>query len=67
MNVPRNISIFKVVQLLFVGGIASLIVALIFFNRLNIFTSFLGASAAGIIEEAAKVLIVAALMGQAGR
>ncbi len=67
MNVPRNISIFKVTQLLFVGGIASLILALIFFSNFNPFTSFLGASAAGIIEETAKVLIVAWLMGREQR
>lgn len=67
MNVPRNISIFKVTGLLFVGGIASLILALIFFSNFNLFTSFLGASAAGIIEETAKVLIVAWLMGREQR
>src|ERR1700743_96126 len=67
MNVPRNVSIFKVMQLLFVGGIASLIVALIFFSRFNFFTTILGASAAGIIEESAKLLIVALLVGQATR
>jgi len=67
MNVPRNISIFKVTQLLFVGGIASLILALIFFSNFNLFTSFLGASAAGIIEETAKLLIVAWLMGREQR
>jgi len=67
MNVPRNVSIFKVMQLLFVGGIASLIVALIFFSRLGLFSSFLGASAAGIIEESAKLLIVALLMGKAAQ
>jgi len=67
MNAPRNVSIFKVMQLLFVGGVASLIVALIFFSRLDFFTTFLGASAAGIIEETAKLLIVALLMGQAQR
>ena len=67
MNVPRNISIFKMTQLLFVGGVASIFVALIFFNRLNFLNTFLGASAAGIIEESAKLLIVIALMGKTGR
>ena len=64
MNVPRNISIFKMMQLLFIGGVASIFVALIFFNRLDFLNSFLGASAAGIIEESAKLLIVIALMGK---
>ena len=67
MNVPRNISIFRIIQLLFVGGVASIIVALIFFNRLDFFSSFLGASAAGIIEESAKLLIVALLLGRTTR
>jgi RsiW-degrading membrane proteinase PrsW (M82 family) len=63
MNIPRNISIFKTMQLLFVGGVASIFVALIFFNKLTFLGSFLGASAAGIIEETAKLLIVIFLMG----
>jgi RsiW-degrading membrane proteinase PrsW (M82 family) len=67
MNVPRNISIFRIIQLLFVGGIASIIVALIFFSRFDFFSSFLGASAAGIIEESAKLLIVALLLGRTTR
>ncbi|MBS1660436.1 MAG: PrsW family intramembrane metalloprotease [Bacteroidetes bacterium] len=66
MNVPRNVSIFRVFQLLFIGGIASLIVALIFFDRLDLL-SFLGASAAGIIEESAKLLVVIFLTGKVGR
>jgi len=65
MNAPRNISIFTITQLLFVGGVASIIVALIFFSRFEFFSGLLGASAAGIIEETAKLLIVAWLMGKA--
>lgn len=64
MNVPRNISIFMVFALLFVGGITSLFVALIFFNRLEFMSSAFGASAAGIIEEWAKLLIVVLLLGR---
>src|SRR5258708_14487298 len=48
INVPRHISIFKMMQLLFVGGIASIFVALIFFNRLAFLNTFLAASAARI-------------------
>jgi RsiW-degrading membrane proteinase PrsW (M82 family) len=66
MNVPRNISIFRIIQLVFVGGIASIIAALIFYSRLDVL-SFLGASAAGIIEETAKLLIVALLLGKSTR
>jgi protease PrsW len=67
MNVPRNVSIFMLMQLLFVGGIASLLVALLFYSNFDIFESFLGASAAGIIEESAKILIVILLVGKSTR
>jgi protease PrsW len=63
MNVPRNVSIFKVLQLMFVGGIASIFLALIFFSKTGFLMSWLGASSAGIVEESAKLLIVALLMG----
>ena len=64
MNAPRNISIFMVIVLLFIGGVASLILAILFFRNLDFFSSILGASAAGIIEESAKLLIVVALLGR---
>lgn len=67
MNAPRNVSIFKITQLLFVGGVASLLVSLVLYSDADLLTSFLGASAAGIIEETAKLLIVALLMGRAVR
>jgi RsiW-degrading membrane proteinase PrsW (M82 family) len=67
MNVPRNVSIFRITQLLFFGGIASIIVALIFFSRFSFFSTTLGASAAGIIEESAKILIVALFVGRTTR
>ncbi|MBO9562520.1 MAG: PrsW family intramembrane metalloprotease [Niastella sp.] len=67
MNVPRNVSIFMVMQLLFVGGVASLLVTLLLSERLGFFYSYLGASAAGIIEETAKILIVIWFTAKAGR
>lgn len=67
MNVPRNVSIFRVMQLLFIGGVASLIVALIFFDRFGFIRTYLGASAAGIIEESAKLLVVIFLAGKSTR
>ena len=67
MNAPRNISIFMVTTLVAIGGIASLIVALIFFKSLSFLTTWLAASAAGLIEEPAKVLIVVALFGRVKR
>lgn len=64
MNAPRNISIFMTMSLLFIGGIGSIIVALIFFDRLQFLSDLLSASAAGIIEEVAKMLIVIFVMGK---
>lgn len=67
MNAPRNISIFLTMALLFVGGVASLIVTLLFFQRLDFFSGYMGASAAGIIEETAKILCVIFIMGKFSR
>lgn len=67
MNAPRNISVFMVTALVAIGGAASLIVALVFFNWFSFLSSWLAASAAGLIEEPAKVLIVVALFGQIKR
>lgn len=67
MNIPRNVSIFAVMQLLFVGGVASLIVALLLFTKFDFFSSYLGASAAGIVEETAKLLVVILLIGKTTR
>lgn len=67
MNVPRNVSIFMVTQLLFVGGLASLLVSILLFNRFDFIQSYLGASAAGIVEETAKLLIVIGLTARTTR
>jgi protease PrsW len=67
MNAPRNISIFMITTLVGIGGIASLIVALFIFNWFPFLSSWLAASAAGLIEEPAKVLIVVALFGRIDR
>ena len=64
MNAPRNISIFMIMLLFFAGGVISLFVALIFFNRFQFISTILGASAAGIFEESAKLLIVLLLVGK---
>jgi protease PrsW len=56
-----------VMTLVAIGGIASLIVALVFFQWFDFLSNWLAASAAGIIEEPAKVLIVVALFGRVAR
>lgn len=67
MNVPRNISIFIVMALMFAGGVASLVVTLIFFDRLDFLSKVMGASSAGIIEESAKILCVVLLLRKVSR
>lgn len=67
MNAPRNISVFIVTALVAIGGVASLTLALVFFNWFSFLSSWLAASAAGLIEEPAKVLIVVALFGRIKR
>jgi RsiW-degrading membrane proteinase PrsW (M82 family) len=64
MNAPRNISVFMVMALAFLGGVTSLFVALIFFERLQFLSDIMSASAAGIIEEVAKVLVVVLIVGR---
>ena len=64
MNAPRNISVFMVMALAFLGGVTSLFIALVLFDRLEFLGSVLHASAAGIIEEAAKVMVVILIVGR---
>jgi protease PrsW len=60
LNTPRNVSIYRLVILLSLGGIASLFISLIGYDVARL--DWLGASSAGIIEElgklAALILIV---------
>jgi len=55
MNVPRNVSLYQVMKLLLFGGILSLILSLFFFRWTGL-SNWLGAMAAGIIEEAGKAM-----------
>ena len=64
MNTPRNISIFNIISAVFAGGVVSLLVTLVFFDRFAILSALLGASSAGIIEETAKLLIVIGVFGK---
>ncbi len=59
-NAPRNISIFRIVQVFFVGGCASLLSTSIIYKIAPVGElSFGGAIAVGIIEEIGKLIIVA--------
>ena len=64
INARRNVSLYQVIRLLFMGGILSLILALL----LSEFTAsmglaWLGASVAGVAEEPGKLLAVLTVAG----
>src|SRR5579862_1798425 len=60
LNVPRNVSFTKVLMLFVVGGALSLLCALFGYNMPVL--NEMGISAAGIVEESAKLLAVIALV-----
>jgi RsiW-degrading membrane proteinase PrsW (M82 family) len=64
MNAPRNISVFMIMALAFLGGVTSMFIALVLFDKLDFLSDIMHASAAGIIEEAAKVLVVVLIVGR---
>ncbi|WP_026679451.1 PrsW family intramembrane metalloprotease [Fictibacillus gelatini] len=55
MNAPQNIAIYKIVYVVFIGGILSLLVALVFYDILR---NNINPVTIGIIEELAKVVAV---------
>ncbi len=60
VNAPRNISIFDVVKIFFLGGCASLLVTLFIFSVYSVDTiDYAGAIMIGVIEEVGKLIIVA--------
>jgi RsiW-degrading membrane proteinase PrsW (M82 family) len=57
VNARRNVSLYQVVRMVFVGGIVSLISSLILFQVSDAFSlNWLGASVSGIVEEPGKLL-----------
>ena len=57
-NVLRNVSFYRVLSLMFLGGLMSLIFSLFLFEYTSFLSSWLGAMAAGIVEETGKLLAV---------
>lgn len=55
MNVPRNVSLYRVLRVLVVGGLVSIVLSLFGFQWTGL-DSWLGAMSAGIIEESGKTL-----------
>ena len=59
-NIPRNISIFDLVKMFFVGGVASLLFSLTIFSFINpLELNFIGAIIVGIVEEVGKLIATA--------
>ncbi len=59
-NIPRNLSIFELVKMFFVGGVASLVFTLTIFSFVPVGElDVLGAILVGIIEEVGKLVAVA--------
>jgi protease PrsW len=54
LNTPKNISIFKVIQLTFIGGVISILITFLLYAAFPKI-GLLGAPSAGIIEEIAKL------------
>lgn len=59
LNVRRNVSLYMVSRLAFLGGILSLLLSLVFFNFFD--NGIWGAMAAGPIEESGKLLAMLAV------
>lgn len=60
MNARKNVSLYQVIRLLFLGGIVSITISLIFFDITEkVELNWLGASLAGLVEEPGKLLALA--------
>ncbi|MGN0569611.1 MAG: PrsW family glutamic-type intramembrane protease [Candidatus Fimenecus sp.] len=60
VNAPRNMSLFEVIKIFFVGGALSLVATLILFEFAPVGElDYIGATIVGIVEEAGKLVIVA--------
>lgn len=58
-NVPRNISIYEIAKMFFIGGAASLLATLIIYSIFPVFElDYVGAISVGIIEEIGKLVII---------
>ncbi|AZU60746.1 PrsW family intramembrane metalloprotease [Neobacillus mesonae] len=55
MNAPQNIAVYKIIYVVFIGGILSMLVALVFFDILK---HNINPITIGIVEELAKVITV---------
>lgn len=64
-NAPRNISLFEIVKMFFIGGVASIVTTLFIFSIFPVYNyDYQGAISIGIIEETGKLLIAAFFIRQ---
>lgn len=60
VNAPRNISIFEVTKIFFIGGVASLLTTCVLYEVADIRTwTITSAMMVGIVEELGKIIVVA--------
>lgn len=60
MNARHNVSLYQIIRLVFLGGIVSMTISLIFFQISDsLELDWLGASLAGLVEEPGKLLALA--------
>ncbi|MEC5423119.1 PrsW family intramembrane metalloprotease [Virgibacillus sp. C22-A2] len=58
-NVPRNISIYEIAKMFFVGGTASLVTTLFLFSVFPVYElDYTGAVVVGVVEEIGKLIVV---------
>ena len=57
MNAPQNVSLYQVLKLFLLGGLVSILLSLLLFD-LSVLDDWIGAPAAGLIEEAGKLATV---------
>lgn len=63
INAPRNISIYEVLKVFFIGGASSLIPTLILYSMFGVEDlTFFGALSVGLIEEIGKIVITAFIL-----
>ena len=62
INARRNVSLYQVIRLLFLGGILSILLSLLFFEAsAKLHMGWLGSSLAGLVEEPGKLLALLAV------
>lgn len=59
MNAPRNISIYEIARMFFVGGTASLVITMFLYSIFPVYQlDFTGAIIVGVVEEIGKLVII---------